>query len=148
MSTVHQALHLLHRQTARNRECRARFRQVFTLSRASSLETRAGVHYNVAVAIKTRSIVEVQCDLCMEQRTIESDRTGPRLDGLGYRKVKLTIEPIDADLCAGLSWTSTSQIVCRECLTKVKSSLRVQTSEDQTEAELEKMKRALKDKSA
>jgi hypothetical protein len=97
------------------------------------------------VGIKTKAIIEVQCDLCEEHRTVEADRTGPRLDGLGYRKVKLTIEPIDPELCAGLSWTSAPQIVCRDCLTKVKSSLKVQSGEDQCEAELEKMKRALKE---
>lgn len=96
------------------------------------------------MAIKTRSIVEVQCDLCQENRTIEADRNGPRLDGLGYRKVKLLVEPIDAEVFAGLSWTSPAQIVCRDCLGKIKGSLKVQTPEDQTDAELEKMKRALK----
>ena len=97
------------------------------------------------MAIKTRSIVEVQCDLCQEHRTVEADRTGPRLDGLGYRKVKLTIEPIDPELCAGLAWTSPAQVVCRDCLSKVKGSLKVQTTEDHADAELEKMKRTLKD---
>lgn len=96
------------------------------------------------MAIKTRSIVEVQCDLCQEHRTIEADRNGPRLDGLGYRKVKLVIEPIDQELCAGLAWTSPAQVVCRECLGKVKGGLKLQTPEDQTDAELETMKRALK----
>lgn len=97
------------------------------------------------MGIKTKAIIEVQCDLCEEHRTVEADRTGPRLDGLGYRKVKLTIEPIDPELCAGLAWTSAPLVVCRDCLAKVKGSLKVQSGEDQCEAELEKMKRALKD---
>lgn len=97
------------------------------------------------MGIKTKAIIEVQCDLCQEPRTIEVERNSPRLDGLGYRKVMITIEPIDPELCAGLSWTSAPQVVCRECLAKVKTSLRLQTGEDQCEAELEKMKKALKD---
>ena len=97
------------------------------------------------MGIKTKAIIEVQCDLCNEHRTVEADRTGPRLDGLGYRKVKLTIEPIDPELCAGLTWTSAAQVVCRDCLTKVKHSLKVQSGEDHADVELEKMKKALKD---
>ena len=98
------------------------------------------------MGIKTKAIIEVQCDLCQEHRTVEAERNAPRLDGLGYRKVKLTIEPIDPELCAGLAWTSAPQVVCRECLTKVKTSLHVTSGEDQTDAELEKMKQALKER--
>jgi hypothetical protein len=97
------------------------------------------------MGIKTKALIEVQCDLCNEHRTVESERNAPRLDGLGYRKVTVTIEPIDPELCAGLSWTSAPQVVCKDCLTKMKSSLRLATGEDQCEAELEKMKKALKD---
>ena len=98
------------------------------------------------MGIKTKAIIEVQCDLCNEHRTLEAEGNAPRLDGLGYRKVTITIEPIDPELSSGLSWTSAPQVVCRECLTKVKTSLRVSSGEDQCEAELEKMKRALKER--
>lgn len=97
------------------------------------------------MGIKTRAVIEVQCDLCQDQKTIEAEKNAPRLDGLGYRKVKITIEPIDPELSAGLAWTSQPQILCRECLAKVKTSLKVQSGEDQCEAELEKMKKALHD---
>jgi hypothetical protein len=97
------------------------------------------------VGIKTKAIIEVQCDLCCEHKTVEADRNGPRLDGLGYRKLKLTIEPIDPELCEGLAWTSAPQVVCRDCLAKIKESLHVKSGEDQCEAELERMKKALKE---
>ena len=44
----------------------------------------------------------------------------------------------------GLSWTSAPQVVCRDCLAKVKQGLKVQSGEDQADAELDRMKKAMK----
>jgi hypothetical protein len=96
------------------------------------------------VGIRTKSLVEVQCDLCEHGQTVEVDRPPARLDALGYRRVKLAIEPLDPELASGLA-SHRDLVLCRDCLAKVKQVLRVQTPDDAADEELGRMKRALRD---
>jgi len=95
------------------------------------------------MGIKTKSFVEVTCDLCRTTETVEAEKPSPRLDTLGYRRVSLAIEPIHPEMAHDLRWVSPELILCRPCLKKVKETLNLSTSDDPCEDELERLKRSM-----
>jgi hypothetical protein len=95
------------------------------------------------MGIKTKSLIEVQCDLCGTSETVEAERPSARLDQKGYRRVKLVIEPIDPEYTAALAWTSPAQVFCQACLKKTRTTLGLPNAEDAAEAELERMKKQM-----
>jgi hypothetical protein len=94
------------------------------------------------MGIITRSLADVQCDLCKTTRTVELDPvpTG-QLNDLGYRRVKLTIEPPDPRF-ASQEKRQYELIACVDCLAKLTGGLHLSTPEDDAERELREMKLA------
>lgn len=94
------------------------------------------------MGITTRSLADVQCDLCKATRTVELDPvpTG-QLNDLGYRRVKLSIEPPDPR-ASTQEKRQYELIACADCLAKLTGGLHLATPEDEAERELQEMKRA------
>jgi hypothetical protein len=95
------------------------------------------------MGIKTKSLIEVQCDLCGASETVEAERPSARLDQLGYRRVKMVIDAIDPEYTGALAWTSPIQIFCKTCLKKARTTLGLPNAEDAADAELERMKKQI-----
>lgn len=95
------------------------------------------------MAIRTRSVVDVQCDLCQASQTVEDSGDKAFLDTLGYRRLKISIEPIAEKLKSDVS-IKREVVACTECIRKLLGSIGMRSVEDEAELRLQELKAELK----